>query len=179
MSNSRKIYQQHYHLLFDESIQIHHVNRNKENNSIRNLIALPAELLDTYNHYFRTFIKYFKSPGCFETHFFNIISYPYTEYNYFFDELQELRNEISLWVMVKKAMDAVIGIVEDYNIELWNNIELKSCGIKFIPKIFFTEKSTGEEAYRHLKMMLSELWKDEKEEQKEYNPRGLRCRLII
>ena len=40
----RKQYKQHYNIEFDNSYDIHHIDFNKENNDIRNLLLLPKKL---------------------------------------------------------------------------------------------------------------------------------------
>ena len=41
--NYRRLYQKHYGIIIPASFDIHHIDRNRENNDIKNLLLLPAK----------------------------------------------------------------------------------------------------------------------------------------
>ena len=42
--NYRKLYKDYYGIDFDDYFEVHHIDRNRENNNIDNLLLLPSEL---------------------------------------------------------------------------------------------------------------------------------------
>lgn len=50
MFNYRKYYAEYYSISFDSSYHIHHIDLNKDNNDISNLILLPSKLHTRYHY---------------------------------------------------------------------------------------------------------------------------------
>lgn len=47
--NYRKFYKEYYQIEFDNSFHIHHIDGNRENNNINNLLLLPKKLHQQYH----------------------------------------------------------------------------------------------------------------------------------
>lgn len=53
MKNYRKLYSDKYRIVIHKDLDIHHIDCNRENNDIDNLILLPKKLHQDYHTYFR------------------------------------------------------------------------------------------------------------------------------
>lgn len=51
LKNYRLKYKRYYGIEFDKSYEIHHIDFNKQNNDIDNLLLLPKELHNKYHYY--------------------------------------------------------------------------------------------------------------------------------
>ena len=49
MCTYRNLYKKHYGIDFDDSLEVHHINGNRKDNEINNLILLPKELHQQYH----------------------------------------------------------------------------------------------------------------------------------
>lgn len=54
--NYRKLYKEYYQIDFDDNYEVHHLDENRKNNNIENLLLLPKKLHHQY-HFLKNFIK--------------------------------------------------------------------------------------------------------------------------
>lgn len=92
MTDYRKLYGNYYHIKWDrKKYEVHHKDRNRENNEIENLVLLPKKLHKEY-HRLVSIIQYdFKSTeDIFNTRSYDI--YHANEYQQFFEIKFEIAN---------------------------------------------------------------------------------------
>lgn len=56
MKNYRKIYSEHYGIVIEKGYVIHHMDGNRENNKVSNLLLLPSKLHSKY-HFYKNIIE--------------------------------------------------------------------------------------------------------------------------
>lgn len=146
MSNYRTIFKNHYHLSFDSDIHIHHIDHNRQNNSIENLIALPAPLHRQY-HTLMTDVdcamEHYGGMHCF---FFQLDQIFYIENKKMFNLLQNVYERMQTWRKLKDQFDETLRECHSQNITVLNNMHLsyvkKDNG--YLPSLSFTKNESNQ-----------------------------------
>lgn len=117
MSNYRQFYKDYYHLSFNKNIQIHHIDRNKENNDILNLIALPKVLHLKYHYAIDNF--YFCvdtfGDGKFDKYFFMYDPSMMDKHrNIDFAHLQHIFSLVNKWRILRDSLYSAINCPDPY-----------------------------------------------------------------
>ena len=92
MTDYRKLYENYYHIKWDrKKYEVHHKDRNRENNGIENLVLLPKKLHKEYHRLF-SIIQYdfTNTEDIFNTRSYDI--YHASEYQQFFEIKFEIAN---------------------------------------------------------------------------------------
>ena len=91
--NYRKFYKEYYQINFDKNYEVHHLDENRENNNIENLLLLPKHIHHQY-HQLKIFIENnLKMIGN-----INIQSYLFYPTYYYYDNVEN-------WIKVKQECD--------------------------------------------------------------------------
>ena len=104
----RKIYKLHYNIDFPNDYVVHHVDEDRENNDINNLLLLPLELHSKYHTYKQQYELYAKKGICFELSYGGELLRN-MQFSYL-DELRKVISEIQEWIRYKQLADAKISI---------------------------------------------------------------------
>lgn len=103
LKNYRTIYKRYYEIDFDKSYVVHHIDFNRENNDISNLVLLPKELHEKYHTIINSItisIDKPKADGFIDIRLSNL---NLTDYNFnMFKLLPEIILECSKWLYFKK-----------------------------------------------------------------------------
>lgn len=108
--NYRKIYKDYYKASFEKELEIHHIDEDKNNNAIDNLILLPSNIHNLYHQYAK-FAFIFHDVG-FKNVFFNMSINMQIDMR----ELSELYFTISSWTGLKNEWDMAIL----HGMQRWN-----------------------------------------------------------
>ena len=96
--NYRKLYSDHYKIAIPEGFDIHHIDEDRENNDISNLVLLPSRLHHQYHFYKSIAMKW--NPGG------DLYSQDISSYNLKSVEAYcKACNECKVWMHLKSYMD--------------------------------------------------------------------------
>lgn len=103
MKNYREKYKRHYGIDFGKEYAIHHIDGNRENNEIENLLLLPMALHSKYHTYRDMFIAYAGSGICFDLTYSGscLRGLQLSQ----LDDLRKVLNEIQEWIEAKYLAD--------------------------------------------------------------------------
>ena len=101
----RKLYKEYYNIEFSNLYEIHHIDRNRENNSIENLILLPKELHSKYHKTFPPIVEYLVIPS--EINLSSNLALHEAEY------ALGIMKEINKWVFLKINHYKNMDLMED------------------------------------------------------------------
>lgn len=104
MAHYRTIYKKHYGIKFSSEYVIHHIDENRENNDIKNLLLLPRVLHSKYHTYKTQYLTITGESGiCLD------LTYSGSKQRDFqlsyLQSLTEVLSEISYWVYEKYLAD--------------------------------------------------------------------------
>lgn len=119
--NYRALYKKHYNIQFGREYDVHHIDGNRENNSIDNLVLLPSKLHHQY-HFSKSIVE--SVPLC-----TRIKGSIHQSNNYYYDCLSRflsILRECNKWYDYKMFLDGVIPNVHNIEIKESNNGSRKS-----------------------------------------------------
>lgn len=99
MINYRKFYENKLKIKLDKDTEIHHIDKNRENNDIKNLVALPKQIHNLYHNTYNKLISIISSGIEKETNFdLNIIVFIddlilYYKLKYIIAQFIKIKNE--------------------------------------------------------------------------------------
>lgn len=112
-----KLYKNYYNIGFGEEYVIHHIDENRKNNNISNLILLPRELHAEYH-------------TCGSRHIFELEIYGKS---LFFDTLHGFNNLKEYYILAEK-LKPWIAFKESLDIAKLSNTQLSSCLLYEFPR---------------------------------------------
>ena len=108
LKNYREKYKRHYNIDFGRDFVVHHIDENRENNDISNLLLLPRDLHSKYHTYKSQYMMIPYSPK---------LSYSASMardlYRMAYNEFEKVLNEAEEWVNRKYLMDMGYGNTYD------------------------------------------------------------------
>lgn len=103
LKNYRVKYKRYYGIDFDKKYVIHHIDENRENNDIKNLLLLPLELHSKYHTYKNEFNLVAKDGLCFELSYSG--SSMLSMQLHYLDDFVAVFREIQRWIEYKYLAD--------------------------------------------------------------------------
>lgn len=104
LKNYREKYKRYYGIDFDTNYVIHHIDENRRNNNIDNLLLLPMYLHSKYHAYKDALNNYTMDGLCLDLTYSGskLRGYQLSQ----LDELREVLNEVQEWIEYKFLADA-------------------------------------------------------------------------
>lgn len=143
MANYRTFFKNYYHLSLDKNIHVHHIDHNRENNSIENLVAIPSELHQKYHAFMNEAEWVIEYLGGFHSFFFELDQRFWIDGKKMFVIMQEYYELMQPWRKIKAQFDEAIDYSKKRNLPLWNNLNLSykiENGI-YLPSLSFIGES--------------------------------------
>lgn len=111
MKDYRKLYKKHYDIEFGPEYVIHHIDENRDNNEIENLILLPSSLHSRFHEAIRE-CRYAETGstitlGDMRATLDSVIEIDY--FASFYERMSSLMREIAVWVDMKRMADMYIN----------------------------------------------------------------------
>ena len=103
LKNYREKYKRHYGIDFDKNYAVHHIDGNRQNNDIKNLVLLPTRLHSKY-HFLKTTVEAMPLPTKITGNGLNTQSYYLTSLEEFLETLRECNK----WYDYKMYLDGCI-----------------------------------------------------------------------
>lgn len=159
MSNYRTFFKNYYHLSFDKNIHVHHIDHNRENNSIENLVAIPSELHQKYHTFMIDADYAISRSGGIHNFFFTLDQTFWIDGKKMFVIMQEYYELMQPWRRLKTLLDVVLDCCEKEKLSLWDNLEIsyKIDNNIYLPSLSFIGKSQPTEVleiFFHEKMLI-------------------------
>jgi hypothetical protein len=108
LKNYREKYKRHYNIDFGSEYVVHHIDENRQNNDISNLLLLPRDLHSKYHTYK---LQHMMTP------FYSDLSYSSSIsrslYRTTYNDFEKVLEEAEQWVNLKHSMD--MGYKEAYD----------------------------------------------------------------
>ena len=101
--NYRLKYKKHYNIDFDRNYDVHHIDFNRENNNISNLLLLPKILHSKYHAYKQEFEMYCSDKIDLKLNYNSTIRRDL--YLYYQEKLLDVIREIQDWITMKFLED--------------------------------------------------------------------------
>jgi hypothetical protein len=99
MKDYRKIYADYYGIKWDSKLfEVHHIDRDRENNDINNLVLVPKKLHREYHKYLSMIEWDIKSPE----DFYNINQTDITHF-YQYQEFLKIKSDLMLYVLLRNT----------------------------------------------------------------------------
>ena len=108
----RNIYKKHYGINFDRKYAVHHIDGDRNNNKIDNLLLLPTELHARY-HFYKTFVESAPVPTKITGNHINANNHYITCLEIFLKVLDECNK----WYDYKIYLDGVIPNIHNIKLE--------------------------------------------------------------
>ena len=135
-NNYRQYYKEYYGIDFGKEFAVHHIDMNRDNNDIRNLLLIPTKIHAKY-HFYENAIEY-ASNGDEKTLFSMCIS-PYFSSLFSTDEFLYLINEVRRWYCLKEEVDCYIaGEKDEFDKTSFSSVYQKDIN-KYISRINFNK----------------------------------------
>lgn len=103
LKNYREKYKRYYGITFGKEYAIHHIDGNRENNDISNLLLLPTKLHSRYHASRDIFLSYAKDGLCLDLTYSGACLRGLQFYQ--LDDLRNVLSELQEWVEAKHLAD--------------------------------------------------------------------------
>lgn len=104
-NNYRNYYKQYYNIEFGSEMDIHHIDKNRNNNDIRNLILFPGKFHNLYHSYGEKLELYGEKCSHIDALIYNVIYYSFNT-----DKVKTLCDSFKYWADLKWYADTDIKL---------------------------------------------------------------------
>ena len=102
--NYRKKYEELLNLILSNEEEIHHLDMDRENNNINNLVAIPKKLHKQYHSYLRIYEDGLKMVQCTSEEFKKEYAYDIRKWKEHTEKLIKVENEIKIYIEKRNSL---------------------------------------------------------------------------